>query len=239
MMAMGGWYDFQQTLTSPVGPLGISMLLWGVIIYTIGSLAIIGQMLYKEHKLVNALPSSAVKPVVYNERAILEIENLAGGADFTARARVISGTPEPELYGMYWEGVRGTSTYHIDGAGGTASILVGEIAEETILRDVKTAIYKGELQLFRMGTSGEQTFPSHTHREIPRMINGKEGIEITQEDKATLEVTITSSPQLKKSFNSQQYFLEIDREHGGQLLFAPMSIAKRINLCQRLIRKIL
>lgn len=53
MTAVGGWYDYQQTLTIPYGPFGLSILLWGIIIAGLGSLLLISQMWYRIWKLEN------------------------------------------------------------------------------------------------------------------------------------------------------------------------------------------
>jgi hypothetical protein len=56
MTFVGGWYDFQQATSIPVGPAGINILLWGIIIYFIGSAAIIGQLTFRLHKIEHKKP---------------------------------------------------------------------------------------------------------------------------------------------------------------------------------------
>ena len=160
-------------------------------------------------RLEGAKPKIKVEPKVYNNRAILEVWNNGGEGDFTAKGRVTTGIPEPELYTMYWESVPDIKC-HIDGRGGRASILVAERAERTMLRDEKTSIYEGDLTLFKMGTSGEQVFPTRSYVETKQIRNGKEVIRGTIEAKCIIEVTITSSPSLTKPFENKRFLLEFD-----------------------------
>jgi hypothetical protein len=169
----------------------------------------------KLDRINSAMPRISMAPVTRNDRFILEIRNLGrGGADFTAKARVVSGIPGPELYTMYWESVRDTKC-HID-AGGLASILVAEKPRPIILLEV---IKSHELALFKMGTSGEQTFSASTAVRAPCNKNGKEVVEVTLEAKCVVEVTVTSEPPLAEDFGTHRYALEIDHKQEEKLLF--------------------
>ena len=163
--------------------------------------------------VTSARPKISVEPRVYNERTILEVHNSGGEADFTAKARVTSGIPDPELYTMYWESVGGKC--HIN-ADGSASILVGEISQIDRLHQ---GILAGGLALFKMGTSGEQVFGAQTMQTKPGE-SDEETIEYTLEDKCVIEVELTSTPPLVEPFGKRQYALEID--HRGNLLFTSM-----------------
>ena len=55
------------------------------------------------------IPDSFTALKVNNNRAVLEVHNIGGGADFTAKARAIVTIPDPELYTMVWESVGTTS----------------------------------------------------------------------------------------------------------------------------------
>ncbi|MFC2072347.1 hypothetical protein ACFLUU_06545 [Chloroflexota bacterium] len=62
MTGIGGWYDYQQTLTVPYGPFGWSIWLWGIIIAGLGSLLLIGQMWYRIRRLENPRTNLDVYP---------------------------------------------------------------------------------------------------------------------------------------------------------------------------------
>ncbi len=174
----------------------------------------------------DSMPNICTGLEVSDRRFNLVVRNFGGkGADFTANGRVVVGKPQRNLYVMYWEGIG--SKCHINGKGGVASILVAERAPCTILRDAESSIYEGELALFMIGTSGEQTFPVHTFVEKPTVINGREGIEIVSEDKCILEVTITSDPPLAEEFDMRKYELEIDHTHGNKLVFTDLLVSSK------------
>lgn len=162
----------------------------------------------------SARPKISVEPRVYNERAILEVHNSGGEADFTAKARVISGIPDPELYTMYWESVG--RECHIN-ADDSASILVGEISQKNRLQQ---GILAGGLALFKMGMSGEQVFGAQKMQTKSKEYDGEIRTEYTFEDKCVIEVELTSTPTLVEPFGKRQYALEID--HRGNLLFTSM-----------------
>jgi len=168
-------------------------------------------------------PNVMVRPEVRNNRAILVVKNIGAEADFTAKARVIASNPEAELYTMYWESVPGTSC-HIDGDGGIATILVGEKAKyDNKTMEVEPFFMKGDLVLFKMGTTGEQTFPVFA-REGEVVI--KDGREIkssgTQIPRCITEVTITSTPRLKKRWGTNKYLLEIEN---GDIRFGETNLS--------------
>ncbi|MBI2846654.1 MAG: hypothetical protein HYX82_02095 [Chloroflexi bacterium] len=177
-------------------------------------------------------PEIIVKPQIHNGRAILEVRNIGGEANFTAKARVIATVPERELYTMYWESVRDISC-HIDGDGGIASILVGEKAKRDVILkgEPLKSILRGGIELFKMGTSGEQTFSVFSgERSIERI-----GDKLITEGKAIarciVEVTITATPRLKSKWGTHKYLLEIDEN--GILRFdeTQLSVPHIINGC--------
>lgn len=156
-------------------------------------------------------PNIKVYPEIKNDRALLIVENMGAEANFTAKARVIATRPEAELYTMYWESCSTTSC-HIDGDGGIASILVGEIAKyDNKTRDANSFYIKGDLVLFKMGTSGEQVFPPYSEEGTEWIKGGevwkKSGSPIRR---CIIEVTITATPRLKKKWGTHKYLCEIE-----------------------------
>ncbi len=170
----------------------------------------------------DTMPNIQTKTEVNNGRFYLVVRNIGRkGGLFTASGRVIVGKPTSGLYVMYWEG--NGDKCQINGGGGVASILVAEKAKKAVLRDAESSIYEGGLALFKMGTSGEQTFPVHTIIEKPVIVDDKEGIEIVREAKCILEITITSDPPLLEEFGTHRYALEIKSENRDELLFVKLS----------------
>ena len=161
-------------------------------------------------------PDIIAEPKVYNDRAILEVHNIGGEADVTAKARIIATVPEPESYTMYWESV-GTTNCHIDGGEGIASILVGKLARQDHLTgDIATTIFKGGLELFKMGTSGEQVFPTFSGEISKEIRNGVEIISGRPIDRCTVEIMLTATPKLKRKWGTHKYNLEINK---GEIVF--------------------
>ena len=77
MTAIGLWYDYQQSITTPTGPFGITILSWGIILFVIGSVGTILQLRHKISKLENPKSEIEIYPnspagrtielVVYNK----------------------------------------------------------------------------------------------------------------------------------------------------------------------------
>lgn len=142
-----------------------------------------------EVKRLALRPDINVTSVVRNRRAILEVYNSGPSAYFVARGRVNRGPSESELYTMYWDAIK-TERCQID-QGETASILVAERQQATF-----GLFY---LQFFRLGTSGEQTFPAPTVENI--------GGQVIIDDKCSVEITITSEPPMKAPFRGEHFIV--------------------------------
>ena len=196
MAGIGGWYDFQEAITNPVGPLGLSILLWGVIVYSIGGLGIIGQLWYKVKQLERAMPEIKVTPVVYNRRAILEVHNYGGNAVFRSKARLIKDKHhQEEMYTMYWESVKEGSVSIAKQ--GTETLLVAE-QFMTDLNPMTSA-----LRMFKMGTSGEQHFLVGFWISSDQVLDSTgfpHAVFKDSVDDVYLEVSISAEPALKNSF---------------------------------------
>lgn len=162
-------------------------------------------------------PNITVSPEVHGDRATLVVTNTGGAANFTARARVRATIPEPALYNMYWESVRGTSC-HIDGGGGAGSILVAGRAKLNQIdkiaidqdSDVSTSFLRGDLILFRMGTGGVASFPAFSGETSKEIKDGREIISGTSKERCIVEITITATPALKKKWGTRKYLCEIE-----------------------------
>jgi len=189
---------------------------WGIIgLFAFGVFVVITLIREIDFALLQR-PEIKVESVVRNNRAILEVQNIGGEAEFTAKARVIATIPEAELYTMYWESERGTKC-HIDGNGGVASILVGKIAEvNRITSDIETNISKGSLVLLKMGTSGEQIFPAFSVERSVEKRGDMEVISGSPIDRCIVEITLTSTPTLKKKWGTHKYLCEIEK---GEIKF--------------------
>ena len=155
----------------------------------------------------NAQPEISVTPVLVNNRAILEVRNDGGMADFVAKGRVIGGVPGPELFTMYWEAIP-------DGRckikrGEIAAILVGE--REIGIGPRGETFLTGGMVLFKMGASGEQTYPVHTFVNQTNMATSL--MDSTRMvSMCVVEVTITSSPALKDRFEEKRFRFSNDGE---------------------------
>ena len=146
------------------------------------------------------------------------------GADFTAKARVISGFPDAELYPMRWQSVN-EKECHVN-AGDTEPLLVGEISPNAAETDNPlTAIFKGGIALYKMGKEriGASTFDTVQAHKGKRRYPMMRVTEIVPKDKCVIEVTITSEPPLKEDFGTQQYSLEVDHTSGDKLIFTNVS----------------
>ncbi len=166
--------------------------------------------------LLQQRPNIKVTPEVHNGRALLEVHNSGAEADFTATARVIASLPEPELYTLAWEPTS-KPTSHID-SGNTASILVGEIAKqdyETL--DIMTAYLKGEVVLSKIGELGSQIFPVISGETIVERKDDRTEVSSRPIDKHIVEITITSTPKLKRGYGTHRYI--IGKGERGELKF--------------------
>ena len=125
---------------------------------------------------------------------------------FHANANITAINVGNEMYVMYWEGRGGECSIDKDGDG---AIKVAEIAQNTIMqgRDYDTAIYKGDIVCFKMGTSGEQVFPLRTFEEVQQDDDKFKGI---LKCGGKIQITITSNPPLAKNFSSRDYIIGFD-----------------------------
>ena len=155
-------------------------------------------------------PNIVVVPEISSECAKLVVRNIGGAGKFSARAKVEGSHPETGLYTMNWESVNDISC-HIDGNGGTASIVVGKEAKESRLGgDADTAIFKGSLILSKMGESGVEEFPVISGK-IRHVTGVKEYSEHTYVERCIVQVTITATPTLKKKWGTRKYLCEIEK----------------------------
>jgi len=197
--------------------LAISSSNWGII----GLVAFVSFIILTLAREVTLMwkqkPNITVNPEVHNNRATLVVTNTGGEANFTAKARVRAVTPEPALYTMCWES-EPTMTCHIDGGGGIASILVAEKARLNHIdkiamdenSDYSTTFLKGDLLLFKMDTSGRQTFPAYSGKTSKEIRNGREITSGTFTFRCIVEVTITATPAPKKKWGIYKYLCEIE-----------------------------
>jgi hypothetical protein len=179
-------------------------------------------------ELEKAKPKIEVKSKVYDKCAKLEIMNNGGEATFTAKARVIKGTAQPELYSMCWESSPDNPNCPIN-HGDTEPIIVAEIAPESAKTDdVFTAIYRGGIALYKMGrrrigVTTIETIREYENKErYPTMYKDIS----TQADKCVVEVVITSAPPPLEDYDVKYYSIEINHEHGHKLVLTQLSEAE-------------
>ena len=86
MTGIGGWYDYQQMLTMPHGPFGLSILVWGIIMVSLGSILMIAQMWYRIRTLESDRPSISVKATTsINHEFCLNVTNSGEEGTFEAQ----------------------------------------------------------------------------------------------------------------------------------------------------------
>ena len=166
-----------------------------------------------------------MKPQVYNRYAKLEITNNEGKATFTAKARVSKGIVQPELYSMCWESSPDSPNCPINHRD-TESIIVAEISPNSVKMDnILTTVYKGGIALYkigkeRIGVTTMETINEYKYKEMyPTMYVGT----IMPVDKCIIEVKITSEPSPLEDYGRMYYSIEIDHEHGHELVFTQLS----------------
>jgi hypothetical protein len=155
-------------------------------------------------------PNITVSPEVHGERSRLIVRNTGGPGDFTARGRVRASSPEPELYTMYWESMTGVSN-HIDGDGGTGSIVVAEKSQAKVYVSdaVEKSYSKGDLVLFKAGEDGMERFPVFSGKSR-RIVEGEDERTVyTYVERCIVEVAITATPSLRKKWGTNRYLCEI------------------------------
>jgi len=175
-------------------------------------------------KLHKAKPKLEVKPKVYDRYAKLEITNDGGMAIFTAKARVIKGIVQPELYNMCWESSPDSPNCSINHRD-TETIVVAEISRNSEKTDdMMTAIYRGGIALYKMskeriGVTTLETIDEYKRKEqYPTMYTTT----IMPQDKCILEVIITSDPSPLEDYGVKNYLVEIDHERGNKLAFTQL-----------------
>ncbi len=206
-------FNASKDIVSWASPFGMQPIHFSFVLLSIGSIYTAIIQAVRIRRFENTRPNISVVPTVKNDRAILEVRNMGAEADFTAKARVIASQPEPELFTMYWESNRNAHC-HIDGGGGIATILVGEKAkQDNRTRDVETFYLRGDLVIFKMGTSGEQVFPVFSGERQMLTENGQRVISGTAISRCIVEVTITATPRLKKNGGTHRYLVEIANQN--------------------------
>ncbi len=95
MEAIGIYYDIVQTIQTPTGPFGWSILVWGVTLFTIASLSIIVQLWWHIHRIET--PIEAVIKELKSKKiwgfSMLEIFD-------ALRDRFALGLPLPEAHNV-------------------------------------------------------------------------------------------------------------------------------------------
>lgn len=176
-------------------------------------------------QLKNAMPAIRTELKVTDQKFYTIVYNTGGkGADFSANARVVEGSPRKEPYVMHWEGKGGTC--HINGKGGYAMIVVAEKSPTRLLipQQPEFSIYQDEIAAFLWGGTEWQRIPIRTHVGKSVEIHGHKATEFVQENKGIIEVTITSEPPLLEEFGTHLYVLEIDHANRKGLLFTELPV---------------
>ena len=211
-----------KELVSWVSPLGFQPIHVAFSLLGVGAIYTTIIQGIRHRKLEDSLPDIVVQPETRNDRAVLSVTNNGGHAIFTAKARVIATQPEAELYTMYWESVPGVRC-SIDGEGGIATILVAEKAKhDNKTKEAETFFMKGDLILFKMGTSLEQVFPVYAGQRREYVENGaivRKGWAIPR---CIVQVTITATPRLRRRWETHKYLCEIEN---GRLRFHETEIS--------------
>ena len=193
--------------------LNISFSNWGLIGLIAFGVFVVLTLVREIDRALQQKPNIMVSPEIHNDRATLIVTNIGGEANFTAKARVRATVPEPALYTMCWESVP-TTDCHIDGGGGTASILVAEKAKfDHRGDDFSTSFLKGDLILFKRGASGGEIFPAFSGETSKETVGGKEIISGTSIERCILEITITATPTLRNKWGTRKYLCEIENRH--------------------------
>jgi hypothetical protein len=164
-------------------------------------------------ELKSKLPDIIATPQINYERALLEVHNRGGGADFEAKASIIEGFPSSGLYTMCWDSIL-DSQCHINGTEGVASILIAEIADKSTqgcYEGIFSYIYKGGLKLYKQDALGRQIFPVYTGKDTEVIREDEVFIKHETIDECVIEISITSEPPLQTPFGKKQYKLEIIR----------------------------
>ncbi len=205
------------------------MLLLGIAFVIVPFIAFHRQRLDKEtiqkklDGIMGARPQITVKAETPDgDKAVLEVYNAGGDADFTAKGRVLSCGVGEGQYFPCWESVSDTK-YHIDN-GETASILVGVNAPLLVTPNYFGGYYG--LWLVKMTESGKEVFSASSPIENEQRKLNKRYPTIAKKvapDKCIIEFTITASPPLREAFDKHRYSLECDHEHENKLLFVDVS----------------
>ena len=83
MQVFGAYFDISQAAQTPTGPFGLSILIWGVIIFTIVSISVITQLWWHIHKTESSYAyalsfdgiSLEVKPNTLEIQTIMQLSN--------------------------------------------------------------------------------------------------------------------------------------------------------------------
>lgn len=167
-------------------------------------------------------PNIEVKPLILDNRAVLEVQNNGIDANFTAEAIVVKGVPPKIRYTMCWD-----SPPHLEHPikrGGKSTIRVAE-KESAIMGMETPGIVKNGLVLFQIGISGEVKRVGATTQELRSTVELNiryPSMAKPVDDSCTIEITITSTPPLLTPFNNRKYIVKIDHEQAHKLLFTPL-----------------
>ncbi len=211
-----GWLlNFSQNpILSPQVMMGVGFLLFvGFVAWTIRDL------LYKIGQLEDKRADLEVNATVYNRRAILEVHNSGSTAICRAKARVIQGSTEAELYTMYWESESGQCRIDADA---TESILVAEPPQGYVEFGVR---------LFKMGASGEQVFlvSSETEKVEHNVAPAYDPTRVVAELRTyaaeyacVIEVTVSSDQGLKKPSKPRRFRVALNADGIAGMRFYPL-----------------
>ena len=211
---IGIWNNALQTQAL----LGLTWQKFAILLFVITAIGIYIDLEIRRNRLEKSRPRITVKPfVTENKRLILEVLNDGFGGDFSAKARIRSGSPITDSLDLQWE-ANGQVRYHIDGGGGEATLLVAVQPKlhkfDATDQKSPTLFHSGKLELLTV--KGGQTFALRlcdweldaTSSQMPRY-------------QCVVEITITSEPTLLKSFKRRPYKIEMD---GLNLAFTEMPI---------------
>jgi len=164
-------------------------------------------------------PKIVVQAKTDDNLAILEVHNIGGKANFTARAKIVDKILQSQSYYMCWDSI--TEIECPINKDGDASILVGSLTDE----------FKGygpkperEVVLFKMSGSGKgKLYLSSTEGNRELKLRNRYPTMKTKipTEECILEVSITSEPSPVKAFKPNRYLFKIDHDNEDKLIFTP------------------
>ena len=208
----GNWNDALQTQVL----FGLTWQQFAFSIFGITILGVVIELNIKYRRLNKSYPNIEVRSLVSeNKRLILEVTNDGFGGDFSAYAKIRSGSSFTDLLDLQWE-TNGQVRNHIDGGGGTATLLVAMQPKSHMVdnNDPKspTIIHEGKLQLLSIKRGQPLNLHLYSYKFNPTS-------DQAPHYECEVEVTITSEPALLKPFKSRPYKIEVN---GLNLAFSEM-----------------